>query len=187
MSQYFSFSPSAGARSFVYSLAYSLVELLLVIALFGVVLFLAIPAWRPTLQSGTTATQIAKVAAILEYTRVLSMKRGKNIAFCRQMDSSPQQNWSAGQVIRDEQSKDILRTITAVPAHSKLLWKGNFGRNDCLTFTPLGIPKGQQGSFYYCHDNPSLRAGRVIVQETGNIHTQLLSEQESSKACALNG
>lgn len=164
--------------------AYSLLELLLAITLLTIILFTAAPMWGHLLQSGALATQGNKIAAAVEYTRILAIKRGHSISLCRSFGAGAPTDWSKGQIIKDDTSGAILRVFAAASQRNKLLWNSSFSKNDCIAFTPLGLPNGQQGSFYYCSQDGRAGASRIVVQETGNVSVQSLDAEEATEVCA---
>lgn len=166
---------------------YSLMELLIVISLLATVLFFAVPQWHSMTQRSATIAQSYKVVAALEYARTLAIKNNQKVALCRRFTVPLQRDWSGGQVVRNMRDGKILRIFDAVPSQSKLLWSSSFNKNDCIVFTPAGIPDGQQGSFYYCNyrngEVSQSGAGKIVVQETGNIYAQLLEGQQAQEGC----
>lgn len=161
--------------------AYTLIELLLVLLLFVIILGITIPRWQLLLQNNTSNTKVNEIVNMLEYTRILSIKQSKNIALCRKnfRDGQNSKNWSDGQVVVDRQNTSearILRVFSAIPnSNDQLFWDSSFKKNDCIDFTPLGILEGQQGSFYYCHNQKQISQPLAIVlQQTGNVYVHVL-------------
>jgi type IV fimbrial biogenesis protein FimT len=169
-------------HNFTYK-AYTLIELLLVLLLFVVILGTTIPRWQLLLQNNTSNTQANKVVTTLEYTRILSIKQNKNIALCRKnfRDGKNSKNWSDGQVVVDKQNTSgatVLHVFSAIPnSNDRLFWNSSFKKNDCIEFTPLGILEGQQGSFYYCHNQKQIsQALAIVLQQTGNVYVHVLAK-----------
>lgn len=155
--------------------AYTLIEFLLVCTLIIIILCITIPSWQFLLQNNAASAAVNKITTALEYTRILAIKQNKNISFCRIgfHASKSSEDWSSGQVIvvlGPPAPATVLHTVAAVPKNDHLLWHSSFKKNDCIEFTPLGIPNGQQGSFYYYHGKQTKQIMEIVVQETGNIY-----------------
>jgi|GEM_PF-1423429 len=163
--------------------AYSLLEMLFVIALLMVFLSLAIPFWRLLTNNNAATLAGHKIVAILEYTRILAIKQTKKISLCRRSNAQDGRDWSTGQIIRNEETGAFLRSFEALPTNVKLVWNSSFAKADCITFTATGTPDGQQGSFYYCVHAVKPSALKIIVQTTGHVHTKIATEQEIEVNC----
>jgi len=170
-------------RSYFTYRAYTLIELLLAVLLLVIILCTTVPGWQLLLQNNTAKAHVNRIVAAMEYTRTLAIKQNKNIALCRLgfRDQTNSKDWSSGQVIVDQQqtsSGKVLYSFSAVQNFDKLFWSSSFNKNDCIVFTPLGEPDGQQGSFYYCHGQKhgNLQSVEVVLQETGSIYTDVLDK-----------
>lgn len=174
-------------RCIMASAAYCCTELLIALILAAILMLLVVPSWQTLLEQNATSAQSARIFAALEYTRMLAITTNQNVSFCRQ-SSSPKdvKDWSDGQCIKDASGSSI-RTFSSSLPRNKVLWAGSFAKNNCLTFDALGIPNGQQGSFYVCPrgagDDTNKLAMAIIVQDSGRMHARTASLSETRQRC----
>lgn len=166
--------------------AYSLVELLITLALLAILLLVAIPAWTSFLLRNDATTGADRIVSALQFVRLESIKRGTNVSFCRVGD--PQEaagDWSQGQIARDVNGK-LIRAFDAVPKQDKLFWNSSLGEDDCITFTSTGVTDGQHGDFAYCPQGKSDNALLVVIQAVGEIHVATSMSNGDPISCAAS-
>ena len=67
---------------------FSLIELMLVVTILGVLLALAVPTLRDSVESAGTNSQIKLVLTTLNLARSEAIKRGENVAICASDDGA---------------------------------------------------------------------------------------------------
>jgi type IV fimbrial biogenesis protein FimT len=146
---------------------YSLFEMLITIALVGILCLAGIPSWQYFMQENQMSAQVRTFITALNFARSEAVKQSEKIIFC------PSENqhscggfWEQGQIVL---SKDnVLRAYPALPPNVKLIWKSSLGRNDHLEFVPSGFTNGQKGSFIFCPPNPRY-AKRIVIEQSGRM------------------
>lgn len=156
--------------------AFTLVELLIVIAIIGIILTISFPSWHSFIIRNKVAARIDVITNALQLARTEAITSGKNIKFCKSKDLKQccaSCAWRDGQIIITNDNK-LINVFAPLPVGDKLIWQGNFGNNDFLEFSPDGFVNGQRGSFYYCskkdpHSEEYEYAMAIIIQHTGHI------------------
>jgi type IV fimbrial biogenesis protein FimT len=146
--------------------AFTLLELLIAIAIASVLLFAAVHSWQTFAVRSRVQAGCNLLVGALQYARLTAMTRNENVIFCKSRDHrNCGGEWSDGQILITK-GGEVLRVVD-FPKGDRLLWKGSFGRDDAITFTAFGTTLGQQGSFSYCPRNFPELAMAVILVQTG--------------------
>ncbi|EKE01437.1 MAG: hypothetical protein ACD_21C00132G0008 [uncultured bacterium] len=152
-----------------YTKAFSLIELLVAIALVAIILLVAIPSFGGMVGKNNTMAYANELMTALQFTRSVAIKLGESVAFCGSRDHKICDGlWQNGSVVVAS-SGEVLRVLPPAPNGVKLIWRGSFGIKNVVTFSPAGFPSGQQGSFYCCHRDSSENALAVILSLTGRV------------------
>jgi len=139
----------------VYARGFTLVELLVTIAVMGIVLSIGVPSYRELLRSNRLTTQINEFAASLSLARSEAIRRGVRVAVRKQGDE-----WESGWQIFtdlssngsfDEASGDqLLRQHDALAANYTL--RGNHNFVNAVSFLPDGSANNM-GAFALCDNS----------------------------------
>lgn len=152
-----------------YKQAFSLIELLLVLAVFSVMFLLVAPFSEEVASKNRVRAIADEFIAALRFTRVLAIKLGEPVMFCGSSDQkSCNGRWQEGGIIVTS-SGQVERVLSKISAKDRLIWQGSFGKKDGIVFLPTGFASGYQGSFYYCSGNNPENFLAVILEATGRV------------------
>ena len=152
----------------VFQRAFSIVEILLVLAIFGVLLLIVMPYGHELTGKNRALAYADEIRAALRFTRSSAILLGEPVTFCGSKNHKKCDGlWIDGQIIISD-SGNVLRVLSKIFSGDKLRWKSSLGKNDGIVFLPTGFTKGQQlGSFFYCPKNNTDDALAVILSSTG--------------------
>jgi type IV fimbrial biogenesis protein FimT len=151
----------------------TLVELLLALALVGVMTGLALPGFRDLVERNRSAsalnqligaTQLARHAAITLRTTV-TMCPGVAAEGCTARDS-----WHQGILLFGDRDRDgrrdtdeqIIRTLPPLPAGTRVYWR-SFRNRSYLQFNATGLTHWQNGHLLYCPASGDARFARALI------------------------
>ena len=163
--------------------AYTLIELIISLALIAILLSWAVPRFVDTFQKNLLTTQSYRLMNDLFHARSEAIKRNLPVVICRSRDAlscehsnKSDADWSIGWIsfVNADQDKlrdsdeTILRIGAAVPAQISL----HFNQWWRFTFSPTGV--SGSGSFTFCdklgHHGRRItlyRSGRARISSTG--------------------
>ncbi len=158
---------------------FTLIEILIALAIFGVLLRLGLPTYRDWIASQQLANHAHYIADTLDLARSESIKHGYRVNLCKSRDRRVctddggwEQGWllfvdenDSGQVDDDE---SVLRREG--PAGNEITMRGNRPVEDYVSFTSLGharLRSGalQMGTFVLC--KPGQNALNVVLANSG--------------------
>lgn len=169
----------------IYSRAFSLLELLVVLGIVTIMLLIAVPNWQNFLTQNRATTGINKMVQELALARTEAIRRGDNATLCQNAPPhTAATDWSLGQTLADAHGK-ILRQFSAIPKGDRLIWQSSLGKNNCITATPLGVLASQQGSFSYCPLGKPKNALALIVTESGGTSISRTAQGGQPISCEL--
>lgn len=143
---------------------FNLLELLISLAILGILTLLLIPSYRSLLQRNRTTVVVNQLISAINFSRSQSILQDDFIFFCGSQDHlNCDGQWSEGQIIKTKNQDVILRTFSKFTKGDQLFWKSSLGKNDYLEFSPTGFTDGQDGSFYFCPKFPNEAYGAIIV------------------------
>ena len=161
---------------------YTLLELLITIAILTVLLFIAVPAWQSITAQSRTTVVVNQLREAIYFARSEAQKRGTTVTFCKSADQATcSGSWADGQIVfldwnnngQVRSSKDIIRIFDGLPAGSSLVWKGRIGSQNYMQIKPSTVTEVPNGSFFYCPpDRNPAYSRRVWVSATGRIHVE---------------
>lgn len=155
----------------------SLFELLLAISIIAILTSLALP-YCTDLQARIESKRLVNaIENALAQSRHHAFAHHQQIVICSSTDGSScsEQQWSKGFIIfnnkmqnskRDANEK-ILQSVELNLKHGTLEWKG-FGSNNSITFqSDTGLPRGSNGSFFYCSEHTN-SSRKIILSYMGH-------------------
>lgn len=146
-----------------YITAFSLLELLLVVAIIAAMFLIAQPYWQNMVSKNHAQAYANELMMTLQFTRASAIKSGKSIKFCGSQHRKECDGiWGKHSSIVVTKDK-ILRVLPPVFAGDTLGWT----RGTTVTFSPDGFAGGHNMSFYYCPKNFPENALAVILSPSG--------------------
>lgn len=151
---------------------FTLVELMVTIALLSIIAALAVPSFSDMIDRHRNQTAARQLFGSLNYARSMAVSRQRTVTICGSDDGSScngSSNWSAGGLVfidSDEDhdlgaSEELLRQIRSVPENASLTLALSFAR-EYLRYTPTGGLE-LQGSLKYCPPDDETESGWILV------------------------
>ncbi len=155
---------------------YTLLELLLVVAVGAILASLAMPGLGRAVQANAAALVMNDLARLLGMARALAVHNGTSVTLCPSASGSTcGGEWAAGMLLftdanRDRviDANDQLAQVVGPVATAGTLRLRSFPNRQYLQFTPLGFTHRQNGNFTWCPagGRPEL-AQQLIFSQSG--------------------
>lgn len=167
-------------RNRSYSHGFTLIELMITLAVAAIVLTIAVPSFRSIIQDTRLTTQINELAASLNLARSEAIKRGLSVTICKSNDQDATPtcggNWHDGWLVFEDFNNNgafnsgadtLIKVTSALPASTTLI----FPRNQ-ITYDSTGFATGvANGTFTLCDDRGVSQAKGLIASNNGRIRT----------------
>ena len=173
------------ARSRLAGRGFTLLELMMTIAVVGILAMLAMPAFDSMLRAKRTSTVANELLAALNLARSESMRRGQPVSVCRSNDGSScattgtgwDQGWivfvnedgvSEGTSAARDDGELLLQVKQNLPAGITVRPNGNF--TQAITFLRTGLVWGLgTGTFPICANGELDRSQAILVIATRSV------------------
>ncbi len=152
---------------------YSLIELLIVVAMVGILAALSAPAFQDTIEATNTNSQIKVMLTTLNLARSEAIKRGQDVSICASNDGADcdEDDWSEGWIVFVDNNGDadgtagsvdggdvIIRVFDALGAASTLT-----STTDLYSYNSLGFSAtGGNHTFLLCPNSGNAANARSI-------------------------
>jgi type IV fimbrial biogenesis protein FimT len=162
------------------SLGVTIPELLVALAIVGVMTGFALPAFQGFVQQNRSAAALNQLIGAVQFARTAAITMRTTVTLCPGQDPQtcgPRDTWHNGAIIfvdndrngRRGNAETVLRTLPALPAGSRVYWR-SFRNRSYLSFTSTGLTAWQNGSFRYCPpDNDPTLIREVILNPAGRL------------------
>ena len=138
-------------------IGFTLIELMVTLAVAAIVLTTAVPGFRQMIQSNKVATDINAFVSALHLARSEAVKRGKPVTVCKSNNSAScaaANGWEQGWIVFVDTDgsgtldvgEELLRVYDGLSAGTTL--RGNSSVDDAVTFQPSGF--ADAGSIILC-------------------------------------
>lgn len=137
---------------------FTLIELVMSIAIVGILLTVGIPSFRALITNNRITTQTNDFISDLAHARAEAVRRNSRVTICRSNTGTscvPSSNWRDGWIVFTDPavpgtytsaSETLLRVRGAMPTGMTLLDNGGFTNSgDFLQFLPSGLVSGVSG------------------------------------------
>jgi type IV fimbrial biogenesis protein FimT len=150
-------------------IGYTLVEFCFALAIWAILLMLAIPSFENFIQQEKSQTTVYQLVNLLNYAKLTAIKSHTAISICASTDHQVcNSDWQGDFIVfidkdtngRVSAKKDILRVRQMLPERGSIRWQA---KQTYLTMQPTGINIGNAGKFYYCPANNNLQYARAII------------------------
>ncbi|MAT83781.1 MAG: hypothetical protein CMD39_05785 [Gammaproteobacteria bacterium] len=158
---------------------FTLIELLVALALAGILLGLAVPAFRELVAARRTAADMNQIAGAIAAARAEAILRRRTVTFCPGAAGrcGPADTWHAGQLVfvdvdadgRLDDEDTLTHALPPLRPGARVRWRA-FRARSYLQFQPRGWTRWQNGSFQYCPPDGDPRGARMaIVNAQGRV------------------
>lgn len=182
---YFS-RPSSGQRGF------TLIELMVAVAVFAVLLGIAVPSFQSLSASNQVTSQTNDFVSALNLARSEAIRRGSRVTVCKSSDGAScvtANHWEQGWIVFVDTTRsgtdaavDVGETVLAVQqgAGGNVVLRGSADVVNFVSFAPDGRPKlmlgaAQSGVILSCSTSGALgndrRARSINISATGRLST----------------
>ncbi|WP_312703628.1 GspH/FimT family pseudopilin [Stutzerimonas nitrititolerans] len=154
---------------------FTLVELLITLALLAIVANIAVPAFDGLITRNRQQALMEQVASVLNSARAEAVLQGRTIEVCGSSDGKTcSANWSSGWLVRT--SDDRRLQLTQLPSHDALRWSGF---QQSIRFHNNGTSPISNGRFYQCHGHEV--AWQLVLNRQGRLR-QATAAENTDKA-----
>ncbi len=165
------------ARHFARNRGFTLTELLISLAISGVLLAIALPSLGSVMSSQRLNTASADFFSALLLARSEAIKRGANVTVCKSSDGvvcAPNGGWDQGWLVFADADENGLRGTTettilrAAALDGKVRLTGNLNVSRYITFTAAGATQLTSGAFQagtltFCRESEAPGPARQII------------------------
>ena len=153
---------------------FSLTELLLTIALLGVVTGFAVPSFRTLQLDAARARQVNQFVQAIHLARSEAMKRNGIVSLCPSQDAltcaAPGTDWDAGWIVFANLDRDspAVRDLDEPLVQAFAGWRGGQlrGNRPTLSLRSFG-QSGVTATYTFCDARGGEHARAVIISQTG--------------------
>lgn len=163
----------------------TLIELMITIAIAGILISLAAPNFRSSIQNNRMVTEVNELHASLNYGRSEAIKRTNNVTICRSSNGLTCSGaWTDGWIIFSDDdangsfnnNDELIRVHGPITAGNTL----SFSRNS-VTYVSAGVlAGGSHGTFTLCDSRGASHAKGLVVNLSGRPRTAVDSDENGT-------
>ena len=167
---------------------FSLIELLVTIAIVSILITIAMPSYRSFIQRYHMKTEVDKWLLVLNLARQAAISSGNIVTLCPSSNGhSCSKSWQNGAILFIDNNRDhvrdntelLLQVVAKVKNKQVITWRAFQNRN-YIQFQQNGFTWDQNGTFRVCANEPSLKFNRaLIVTRSGRIRLSSDSNGDS--------
>ena len=160
---------------------FTLIELMVVLAIAAILATLAVPSFRSTIQNNRVATQANELVSTLQLARGEAVKRGLWVTVCISTDQATctGTNWASGWIAfvdvnstGNVDAGDTLLKVSGVLDGGSTLTSNGFTNATRVQYQPSGFSSGSAGTFTLSIPGCTGNEVRAInVASTGRVGT----------------
>jgi len=168
-----------------FSKAFTLVELLISIAILGVLLGIAVPGFGSLVDRNQQTTATHELLTTLNHARGLAITRRELISLCAGTDTcSPSATWEQSMLVFSDPNQngqldagEQLHRVVTLPDRYRWHWN-NFRSKTFMSFKANGTTDSLNGTYTLCSGNEAIQ--RLVINITGRLRTE---SPENHNAC----
>lgn len=156
--------------------AMTVVEILIALAIFAVLLSIAIPNFAALVQDRKAEVALEKIARAINFARTRAITSGELVTLCPSDDGLQcQSSWLAGGMVFSDRNADrsvndedeVLLVLNQDIKGGTIRWR-SFQNKQYLQINAQGFTRNQNGSFTYCPDDKiAEKARQLVINRTG--------------------
>lgn len=166
--------------------AFTLVELIITIAILGVLLGIAVPSFGSLIERNQQTSATHELLSALNHARGLAVTRRELVSICAGADSCSQSaNWEQSILIFSDPNRngqldagERLHQAVTIPGQYRWNWS-NFRSKTFMSFKASGLTDSLNGTFTLCHGSDAQQ--RVVIGVTGRLRTE---SPKNNSACS---
>ncbi|MGI8739797.1 MAG: GspH/FimT family pseudopilin [Gammaproteobacteria bacterium] len=173
-------------------LGFTLVELVVTIAISAILLTTAIPSFQALIQTNRMAANVNEFIGALNLARSEAIKRGVDVTVCKGTAAScnPDADWENGWIVFSDLNgnitinagDEVLRVYPALDAG--YTFYGNNNVTNRVTYNPKGMCA--MGTLVMCDARGFDEARAVVIARTGRAQT-IAATVSTQTTCAASG
>ena len=152
--------------------AYTLVELLVTLAIAAVLAGMAYPPFSDLIARVHATSRVNDLVGIIRFARHAAINGGRWVTLCPAVEEGcvNSTNWQSGIMVFEDRNRDgtrqrlepVLGYLPRLDDGERLYWR-SFRRRNFLQFRSEGYTNWQNGSFHYCPASGDARYGKVLI------------------------
>lgn len=159
--------------------AFTVVELLIALALVAIIGSIAIPALQDFLERNQQQVLYQQISRALQHARSYAVTHRVSVELCASNDGlSCNSSWSHGWLLRELNKESVIAVTLLNSDSQRLQWKGF---NQIIQFHSTGISPVGNGRFYSCYKNKV--SWQLVINRQGRLRTA--SSRENITEAAL--
>ena len=157
---------------------FTLIELMVALAIAAVLMMLAAPSFTNTIERNQLSTKINELVSTLQYARSESVKRGKQITVCESINGTScggAAGYEDGWIIFIDEDADLVFDAgeELLKVHEDLegfTLRGNNSFDDVISYIPTGATtSANPGHFVLCKNNDTSKSRAMFILTTGRL------------------
>lgn len=151
---------------------FSVVELIITLAVAGILGGMAVPALREVVADQRSAAVLNTLIGAIAHARALAIDGHRVVTLCPAQGRrcAGRDEWHLGALIYFDDDRNghrganehIVSALPALTQGQRIYWR-SFRNRSYLQFTPRGYTDWQNGHFLYCPQDGSARQARVVI------------------------
>lgn len=162
--------------------AFTLIELIITIAVLAILTSIAIPSYHHYMEYQEYNGLLSMIRSHINLSKNYAVLYHNQVTICSSSDfrSCENNQWDKAMLIFSDQNhnkkldadEQLYTVMITNLKYGSLKWKG-FGDPNSISFMgDTGLPRGSQGSFYYCSFNTPKNSTRFILSPMGHLRTE---------------
>lgn len=157
---------------------FTLIEMLIVLVIFGILLMIAAPAYQQMIRNNRMVSEVYGLRAIINNARSEAIARRMPVALCPTTNGTActtpgSNNWTTGYITYVDVDNsgglnggDEIVQVKASEAPTTITFDN---ANQRVRFTAQGTAIGSTGTFTFCDDRGAKQASAIILNAVGSI------------------